>query len=100
MLQRLWRRGTGWESAHFYNVLELFIEYKDHKGLNVFLSPLNHYITHFYEPRILQALMDSDPEIPNQIVTRFQSMIEVYESSIYDCQINEWEQIYSLEGDK
>lgn len=53
VLAKLWRRLPSWDSCHFYKIIELFIKRKDHRGLEKFTSPKNHFANHFYEPSVL-----------------------------------------------
>lgn len=63
VLTKLWRRGPSWDSCHFYKIIELFIKRKDHRGLDKFISPKNHYVNNFYEPSVLQEIIDENTEI-------------------------------------
>lgn len=53
ILLKIWRRLQVWDSCHFYKIIETFIKRKDHRGLDKLLSPKNHFVNHFYEPRVL-----------------------------------------------
>ena len=70
VLNKLWRRALTWDSCHFYKVIEHFIKRKDHRGLEKFMSPKNHYINFFYEPHVLQKILDENSEMTPNIQTK------------------------------
>ena len=53
MMQRLWRKLPAWDSHHFYKLIEILLERKDAKGLKMLTNPINHFVTHFFEPSVL-----------------------------------------------
>ena len=54
VLKKIWKRLPAWDSCHLYKLIELFIKRKDDKGLAKLTSPRDHFVTHFYEPTVLQ----------------------------------------------
>lgn len=95
-LAKLWRRPLVWDSCHFYKMIELFIQRKDHRSLDKLLSPKNHYVSHFYEPSALEAILQDNPEATPNIVSKIQSLIESYESTdLLALPIEEWDSILS-----
>ena len=70
VLNKLWRRALTWDSCHFYKIIEHFIKRKDHRGLEKFMSPKNHYINFFYEPHVLQQILDENSEMTPNIQTK------------------------------
>ena len=81
MMQKLWRRLPVWDSCHFYSMVEFLIEQKDSAGLNKLLSPQDKFVNHFYEPRILQDIVDANPEMPSAMSTKLMGLIESYEGN-------------------
>lgn len=66
VLTKLWRRLPAWDSCHFYKIIEHFIKRKDHRGLDKFTSPKNHFVNFFYEPSVLQQILDENVQVsPN-----------------------------------
>ena len=57
MLNVLWRRSLTWEPCHFYRIIELLLQRNDTTGLDRLLSPQNHFINQFYDPKVLQAIL-------------------------------------------
>jgi len=83
MLSKLWRRNSAWESCHFYRVIEMLLQRKDHRGLRELLVPQNHFINHFYEPEVIQAILAENPEISPNMVSKIQVLLDSYESRVY-----------------
>ena len=69
-LKKVWRRLPAWDACHFYKMIELFIQRKDHRTLEKLLTPKNHFVTHFYEPSALEAILQENPEAPPHLVSK------------------------------
>ena len=60
MLNKIWRLHMAWDACHFYRMVELLNEHQDEDSLKKVLTPTDKYVTHFFEPEILQTLENSD----------------------------------------
>ena len=63
MLSKLWRVKNTWDQCHFYRMIELFNEQQDEAGLKSLLTPIDKYITHFFEEDVLHALIDESADM-------------------------------------
>ena len=55
-------------------------------------------VDHFYEPKILQQILDENPETPPNMVSKIQSLIEQFDSNENVVSIQDWEGKFSLES--
>jgi len=128
MLKRIWRRLQTWESCHFYKLVELFIEREEVAGFEMFLNPTDKFIRLFYEPKVIQSIIEAHKQatsavsanevspiseghsaqprsprltsIHSSLMLKLQALIEEYNRQVFDCPIAEWERTYKLEGDE
>ena len=56
MLQKMWRLQNTWESCHFYQLIEMLIQKDEVQSLKKLVLPVDKFITHFFEPEVLQAI--------------------------------------------
>lgn len=100
MLTKLWRQSNTWDSCHFYRLIELFNEHKDEAGLQKFLYPVDKFITPFFEPSVLEQVLEQSEDMTQTFKEKLAPLFESYKQHINEWDITSWDEVYSLEASR
>jgi len=96
MIQRLWRKLPVWETCHFYRLIEIFLARQDLKGLNMLITPANHFVTHYCDAQAIQAILDENEQATQAMREKIEGLLTSVPEPV-DCPITEWEAIFDLD---
>ena len=78
-LREIWQRENCWDTPDFQLVVETIVKLNDAEGLRQFLWPISGCITVNADKGALQALLDENPEISEEVKSQITALIEELE---------------------